>query len=199
MRFVRLQYMSIVITGNPGVGKHTISKEVAKNLELDILDINKIAKDEGLFEKNQDTNDIDTRKLGKIFSEKNLEKNVIVGHLAPYILDLQQVKIMIVLRRNPYDLITVYKDRGYTDKKSIENTGSEVLGIIVHDAKSKFQNKVFQVNSSGKSIEDVVKKVMSIISSNKGNEEVDWLDLVTKNNDLKKFFVDWLNNALRVV
>ncbi len=142
--------MSIVITGNPGVGKHTISKEVAKNLELDIL-------------------------------------------------DLQQVKIMIVLRRNPYDLITVYKDRGYTDKKSIENTGSEVLGIIVHDAKSKFQNKVFQVNSSGKSIEDVVKKVMSIISSNKGNEEVDWLDLVTKNNDLKKFFVDWLNNALRVV
>ena len=97
---------------------------------------------------------------------------------------------MIVLRRNPYDLITVYKDRGYTDKKSIENTGSEVLGIIVHDAKSKFQNKVFQVNSSGKSIEDVVKKVMSIISSNKGNEEVDWLDLVTKNNDLKKFFVD---------
>ncbi len=190
MRFVRLQYMSIVITGNPGVGKHTISKEVAKNLELDILDINKIAKDEGLFEKNQDANDIDTRKLGKIFSEKNLEKNVIVGHLAPYILDLQQVKIMIVLRRNPYDLITVYKDRGYTDKKSIENTGSEVLGIIVHDAKSKFQNKVFQVNSSGKSIEDVVKKVMSIISSNKGNEEVDWLDLVTKNNDLKKFFVD---------
>ena len=76
MRFVRLQYMSIVITGNPGVGKHTISKEVAKNLELDILDINKIAKDEGLFEKNQDTNDIDTKKLEKIFSEKNLEKNV---------------------------------------------------------------------------------------------------------------------------
>ncbi len=190
MESVRLQYMSIVITGNPGVGKHTISKEVAKNLELNILDINKIAKDEGLFEKNQDTNDIDTKKLGKIFSEKNLEKSVIVGHLAPYILDLQQVKIMIVLRRNPYDLITVYKDRGYTDKKSIENTGSEVLGIITHDAKSKFQNKVFQVNSSGKSIEDVVKKVMSIISSNKGNEKVDWLDLVTKNNDLKKFFVD---------
>jgi len=48
--------------------------------------------------------------------------------LAPYVLDLQQVKIMIVLRRNPYDLITVYKDRNYTDEKSIENAGSEVLG-----------------------------------------------------------------------
>jgi len=190
MLFGRPQYMSIVITGNPGVGKHTISKEVAKNLELDILDINKIAKDEGLFEKNQDTNNIDTKKLGKIFCEKNLEKNIIVGHLAPYVLDLQQVKIMIVLRRNPYDLITVYKDRGYSDGKSIENTGSEVLGVIAHDAKSKFKDKVFQIDSSGKTIEDVVKKVMSVISNFTGNEDVDWLDLVTKNNDLKKFFVD---------
>jgi len=31
---------------------------------------------------------------------------------------------------------------------------------------------------------------MKVISSNDGNEEVDWLDLVTKNNDLKKFFTD---------
>ena len=182
--------MSIVITGNPGVGKHTIAKEIVETLELNILDINKIAKDEGLFEKNHDTNDIDTKKLEKVFSTKDLENNIIVGHLAPYVLDVQQVKIMIVLRRNPYDLITVYKDRNYTDEKSIENAGSEVLGIIAHDAKSKFQYKVFQVNSSEKTIKDTVENVMSIISSNKGNEEVDWLDLVTKNNDLKKFFVD---------
>ena len=182
--------MSIVITGNPGVGKHTIAKEIVETLELNILDINKIAKDEGLFEKNHDTNDIDTKKLEKVFSTKDLENNIIVGHLAPYVLDVQQVKIMIVLRRNPYDLITVYKDRNYTDEKSIENAGSEVLGIIAHDAKSKFQDKVFQVNSSEKTIKDTVENVMSIISSNKGNEEVDWLDLVTKNNDLNKFFVD---------
>ena len=199
MQFIWFQCMSIVITGNPGVGKHTIAKEIAEILELNILDINKIAKDEGLFEKNQDTNDIDTKKLEKIFSTRNLENNIIVGHLAPYVLDLQQVKIMIVLRRNPYDLISVYKDRNYTDKKSIENAGSEVLGIITHDAKSKFQDKVFQVNSSEKTIKDTIKKVMSVISSNKGNEEVDWLDLVTKNNDLNKFFVDWLNNAIWVV
>ena len=43
--------MSIVITGNPGVGKHTITKKIAEKLELSILDINSIAKDAGLFEK----------------------------------------------------------------------------------------------------------------------------------------------------
>ena len=49
--------MSIVVTGNPGVGKHTIAKEIAKNLEFNIIDINQIAKDTDLFEENQDAND----------------------------------------------------------------------------------------------------------------------------------------------
>ena len=182
--------MSIVITGNPGVGKHTITKEIAEKLELPILDINSIAKDAGLFEKNKDTYDVDIGKLEKILEQKISEKKVIVGHLAPYVLDKNKVKIVIVLRKNPYDLISVYKERKYTDEKSKENTGSEVLGIIAHDTISKFQEKAFQINTSGKSIQEVVEKVMALISNNEGNEEVDWLDLVTKNNDLKKFFND---------
>jgi len=97
---------------------------------------------------------------------------------------------MIILRRSPYDLITTYKERKYTDKKSKENTGSEILGIITHDVLNKFQEKSIQVNTSGKNVEEVVKKVMSIISDNIEGDEVDWLDLVVKNNDLKKFFVD---------
>ncbi len=182
--------MSIVITGNPGVGKHTITQEIAEKLGLSIIDINNVAKDAGLFEKNKDTNDVDTEKLEKILKQKISEKNVIVGHLAPYVLDKNKIKIMIVLRRNPYDLISVYKERKYTDKKSRENAGSEILGIIAHDAMSKFQEKVFQINTSEKSIQEVTEKVMTLISSNEGNENVDWLDLVTKNNDLKKFFAD---------
>lgn len=97
---------------------------------------------------------------------------------------------MIVLRRSPYDLISVYKKRKYTKKKSMENIGSEILGIITHDAIDKFQEKVFQVNISGKNIEKVVDQVIDIINNNGQSEVVDWLDLVVKNNDLKKFFVD---------
>ncbi len=182
--------MSIVITGNPGVGKHTITQEIAEKLELSVIDINSIAKDAGLFEKNKDTYDVDTAKLEKILEQKISEKKMIVGHLAPYVLDKNKVKIVIVLRRDPYDLISVYKERKYSDEKSKENLGSEVLGIIAHDAKSKFQEKVFQINTTGKSIKEVVEKVMTMVFSNEGNEEVDWLGLVTKNNDLKKFFVD---------
>lgn len=189
--------MSIIITGTPGVGKHTIANEIAKKMKLEIIDINKIAKESELFEENQDTNDVDVEKLKEILKEKNFEEKVVVGHLTPYVLEKNQIKVIIILRRNPYDLLAVYKDRGYTDEKSRENAGSEILGIIAHDTISKFQEKSFQINTSEKSIEETVKKTMEVISSNKGNEEVDWLDLITKNNDLKKFFVDWLNNALK--
>ena len=96
--------MSIVITGNPGVGKHTITKKISEILNFPIVDINIVAKDLGLFEKNENTNDVDTQKLAKILEKQKLNENIIVGHLAPYVLDKNQVKIIIILRRNPYDL-----------------------------------------------------------------------------------------------
>ena len=111
-----------------------------------------------------------------------------MGHLAPYVLEKNQVKIIIILRRNPYDLESVYKERSYSETKIKENTGSEILGIITHDTIEKFEEKAFQIDVSEKKIQKVVEKVLEIISKKEGNEEVDWLDLVTKNNDLEKFF-----------
>jgi len=180
--------MSIVITGNPGVGKHTITKKISEKLNFSIVDINIVAKDLGLFEKNGNTNDVDTKKLAKILGERKLNDTVVVGHLAPYVLEKDQVKIIIILRRNPYDLELVYKERNYLEIKIKENTGSEVLGIIMHDTIEKFEEKAFQIDVSKKNIQQVVEKVLEIISKKEGNEEVDWLNLVTKNNDLEKFF-----------
>jgi adenylate kinase len=182
--------MSIVITGNPGVGKHTITQLISDKMKLPVIDINKIAKDSELFEKNDDTNDVDVEMLEKILESKISENNIIVGHLAPYVLRKNQVKIVIVLRRSPYDLISVYEDRKYSDKKIRDNVGSEILGIIANDAMNKFQEKTFQINVSGKTIEEMLEEIMSVIMNKKGNEEVDWLDLVRKNNDLGKFFAD---------
>ena len=54
--------MSIAITGNPGTGKHTITKKISEILNFPVVDINIVAKDSGLFEKNENTNDVDTKK-----------------------------------------------------------------------------------------------------------------------------------------
>ena len=89
--------MSIVITGNPGVGKHTITKKISEKLNFPIVDINILAKDSGLFEKNENTNDVDTKKLAKILGERKLNDTIVVGHLAPYVLEKNQVKMIIIL------------------------------------------------------------------------------------------------------
>ena len=62
--------MSFVITGNPGVGKHTVTKEISKILNLPVFDINQIAKEQNLFERTAETNDVDVDKLEKIIKEK---------------------------------------------------------------------------------------------------------------------------------
>ena len=187
-----IRIMGIVITGNPGVGKHTISQQIAQKMKLSVLDINEVAKDSGLFgeENGSSTNDIDVVKLGEIMRQKILGKDIIVGHLAPYVIDENQIKIAIVLRRSPYDLVAVYKDRGYSDKKIRDNAGSEILGIIANDAIARFGVKTFQINVSSRTVEETAEKIIDTITGRSEGEDIDWLDLVRKNNDLGKFFAD---------
>jgi len=180
--------MSIVITGNPGVGKHTITKKISQKMNFPIIDINILAKNSDIIEKNGDTNDVNTQELTNILREMKLDEKIIVGHLAPYVLEKNQVKLIIILRRNPYHLESVYKERNYSEIKIKENIGSEILGVITHDTIEKFEEKAFQIDVSEKNIEEVVEKVLEIIFKKGNNEEVDWLNLVTKNNDLEKFF-----------
>ena len=182
--------MSIVITGNPGVGKHTVTAELSERLNLQTIDVNKIAKNENRRDKIANSIEVDTKKLEQIFDDKFYKNKIIVGHLSPYILKKKDVRIMIVLRRSPYELEKVYENRNYSSEKITENIGSEILGVIAYDALKKFQEKVFQVNTTNTTINETVEKILSIIRNEKGSEMVDWLELVEEKNDLKKFFVD---------
>ncbi len=181
--------MSYVITGNPGVGKHTLTKKISKILHLPVIDINDIAQKFGLFEKSEETNDVDVTKLEKLITEEISQPVLIVGHLAPYVLSSNQIKKAIVLRKNPYDLISIYKERGYTKEKIQDNVGSEVLGVIFYDAITRFGvEKIFQIDVTFQSIQETTKKVLDGIKGKIKSEEVDWLTAATEKNNLKEFF-----------
>jgi adenylate kinase len=181
--------MSLVITGNPGVGKHTVSKILAKKLDYKILDINKIALKSLNIKKSSGTVDIDTRKLKSVIKKILTKKSLVVGHLAPYVLTKSQVKAVIVLRKNPYNLISVYKKRKYTHQKMIENLDSEILGVIAYDSIKKFgKNKVYQIDATKKPLTAIIKKIQSVFENDFKRDKVDWLTLVVHKNDLKKFF-----------
>lgn len=178
-----------IITGNPGTGKHTIAKLISRKLNFEIIDINKIAISEGVFAKNNGTLDVDVSKLKKIINKMNSKDSLLVGHLAPYVISPKNVELSVVLRKSPYKLQSIYKKRKYTSKKSLENIGSEILGIIYHDMVHEFgRKKTFQIDTSNKSISTTVKKVESIFKGSKVEDNVDWLQLVLKKGDMKKFF-----------
>ena len=183
--------LSKVITGNPGVGKHTVAKQIAKRLDLDLVDINKISIQEGVFEESKGMLDVDVGKLEKILGKIITKNSLIVGHLAPYVVSRKQVKIAVVLRRDPYKLISVYGKRKYSQKKAIENLGSEILGVTYYDSINEFgPDRTFQINTTDKSVSTIVKKVEDLfVKSIFQEDEVDWLGLISEKNDLKRFFL----------
>lgn len=171
------------------MGKHSIVNEIKKVLNFPIIDVNQIAKEEKLLEKSQDVYEIDTQKLKKIIEKKISKPSLIVGHLAPYIISPKMIKKAIVLRKSPYELLSVYSERNYDERKIKENLGSEILGIITNDSLSTFgKEKIIQIDTTGSHPLSNSKRVVQAIRGDYESDSVDWLALVTQNNDLKKFF-----------
>ena len=60
----RLKAFRLVITGNPGAGKHTSAKLVANRLGAQIIDINKVAlENDAVLSKTSHGADVDVNKL----------------------------------------------------------------------------------------------------------------------------------------
>ncbi len=182
--------MNLVITGNPGVGKHTTAEIFMKgDSGYELIDINKLAIEKGFTEKNEDGFDVDTRRLKDAIQGLISKRTLVVGHLAPYVLDKLDIDLVIVLRKNPYQLIQVYKDRGYHESKIKQNAGSEILGIIANDAITSFgKDKTFEIDTSDITSEKVVELINELIKNQKGGDVVDWLTLVDEKNEFSRFF-----------
>jgi len=180
----------LVLTGNPGVGKHTVSKKLAEILDYEIVDVNKEAVKVGM-QKQNDSIDVDVEKTQKMLKDKISDKSLIVGHLAPFVVSKELVSIVIVLRRSPYDLTQIYEKRAYSNKKKNDNLGSEILGVIAYDSIEKFgEDKTFQINTTSLTVEEITKKIESVINGTSKGDTVDWLTEIARKNDLGKFFPD---------
>ena len=183
----------LVITGNPGVGKHTVAKIVAKKLDLKLIDINDVAiKKNAIIKKDKIGYVVDLKKLSSLLRKELTRKCLVVGHLAPYVLKKTDPTLVIALRRSPYELEKVYAMREYSEKKATNNISSEIIGVCLYDAVKRFgRNKVAEVDSTAKKAENVAKKIISISNgkSKRSTGKIDWLSLIVKNDDLQRFFM----------
>ena len=182
--------VNLIITGNPGVGKHTIAELLQKeSTSYQLLDISKFAIERNFGKKVEDGIEIDTIKLKDEIKKIVTNDSLIVGHLAPYVFDESIIDLVIVLRKNPYDLLEIYKQRKYEEMKIKENTGSEILGVIANDSIRSFgKEKTFEIDVTKKTPGEIVKEINQIINSRKGGNVVDWLTMVEEKKDMSRFF-----------
>lgn len=185
----------LVITGNPGVGKHTSAKIVAKKLKAEIIDINKIALEKGAVqEKTAKGIEVDTKKLGKLVSnilnKDNRGNFVLVGHLAPYVVKPAGIGMVAVLRRSPQKLEETLLERKYLQEKINENVSAEILGISLYDSIKAFgKRKVAEFDTTGKTPEQTAEEIIATLQKEKSRRSgsIDWLAVISE-EEVQKFF-----------
>lgn len=189
-----LKRTRLVITGNPGVGKHTSAKIIAQKLGADIVDINRVALDNAAIARKTDHGlDVDVKKLSNLIARmlKSKKDLVIVGHLAPYVVKPAGLTMTAVLRRSPYLLQETLEKRGYSYSKVRENTSSEILGVSQYDAIKAFgKRKVAEFDTTGKKPDETAAEIMATLKKKlpRRTGVVDWLSLVSEENDIQRFF-----------
>lgn len=164
--------MRIGVTGTPGTGKSTVSK----HLDGKIIDLKEYLEEEDLGEVNDEGEiEVDIKELRENSPEEPEDEDLILeGHLAHF-LDLDYC---VVLRCRPDKLRERLEERDYSEQKIEENIESEKLDIILSQAVQN-QEKVFEVNTTDKTVEEVVEEVKSGINEGKKSYgEVDWSEFL---------------------
>ena len=189
--------MRLVITGNPGVGKHTTANFVAKKIHGSrIIDINKFAIDKKAILR-EDTKygiDVDVKRLRKLINHElrtTTSDVAIIGHLAPYVLRPSDIRHVIVLRRSPYELVKTLEQRKYSLEKIRENVASEILGVSLYDALKTFgKNKILELDTTGKTPSYIADRIILLMQQETVRQIgiVDWLSLVYTKGDVHNFF-----------
>ena len=191
-----MKKLRFVITGNPGVGKHTSAKIIADKIEAEIIDINNIAFDNNVIGQKTDRGfDVDIKRLVKLLEKQLNAKGelVIVGHLAPYVLKPAGISLVAVLRRSPYELEKTLKKRGYSVDKVKENVASEILGTMLYDSLKTFgKRKVAEFDSTGKTPQETADEILASLQKKPTSRSkllgIDWLMLVSEKGDMHRFF-----------
>lgn len=189
--------MLIGLTGTPGTGKTSVSRFLEKKRHWKAIHLNDLIKEEHLYTEIDEKRDtviadmeIIREYLIKIIDEekhkveqgKKRTVMILESHLAHYIAD-----IVIVLRAYPPELNIRLKTRCYSEEKINENIEAEALDVILIEA-FEWCNKIFEVNTTGKTIEEVGQDIEKIIDNIlNGNEKdlleykpgsIDWIDMI---------------------
>lgn len=164
-----MSYSKIIITGSPGTGKSSVANMLGRKLRTRVIHINNYAKKNDLIIGKQDDSLVINMDLLKKMLNK--ERGIIEGHLAC------EFKLsgafVIVLRCDPKILRGRLRKRGYSRKKIKDNLEAEALDYCTQHAEEHYK-KVFEVNTTKRSVTETVKECIKIINGRSEGDSVDF-------------------------
>jgi len=150
--------MKILVTGTPGVGKTTLSKEIAEAKKIEHIDISAFIKSNKIYESyNKEFDSL-------VFDENTVKDflNEYIKNKASFIIDTHSPTVAIDINFDFIFHITCstsvlgkrLADRKYSETKIMENLESEIFNVIGEEIEEYFGEKVWTINGSGLPNED---------------------------------------------
>ncbi|KAH6622396.1 AAA domain-containing protein [Boeremia exigua] len=150
---------NIIVTGTPGVGKTTHAEQLARATGFTHISVNQIVKDEGFHEgKDEETGSwiVDEDKLLDYLEARDIAAtggNILDWHACDLFPE-RWIDLVVVLRCDStvlYDRLTA---RGYTGKKLEENMDSEIMQVLLDEAREAYKEEIV-VELRSDAVEDV--------------------------------------------
>jgi adenylate kinase len=164
------------ITGTPGTGKKSVAPLVAKKLALKCISLNEFALSQGLVAQSENEGEVDAGALRLQLRQHLRTPAVVYGHLLPYSLSRAQVSMVAVLRCEPGVLKERLVNRGYAERKVIDNVEAELIGLLSADAYDAFgKGKTFEVDTTYTSPEETAERIGGTIARRRAPKpRIDW-------------------------
>ncbi|KAI1827545.1 AAA domain-containing protein [Xylaria intraflava] len=143
---------NIVVTGTPGVGKTTHCESLAERTHLRHVSVNQIVKDkechEGWDEEYQSWV-VDEDKLLDVLEDEVADGGCIIDWHACDLFPERWVDLVIVLRSKTAVLYDRLKARKYPEAKLQENIDSEIMDVLLQEARESYdENIVIELTSN---------------------------------------------------
>ena len=178
--------MRVIVTGTPGTGKTTVGKRLSEILNYVYVNLNEELIRRGACTYNPilDTYEVMDREIAERIADEVIEisRNLVIDTIALSVIDPDKVDLVIVLRLHPLELFKRLKyTKMWKGTKLCSNVMAEVLDYFLIEAVDCFgEEKVAEVDTTGKSVEKVVDECLSIIYGKKERRRgiVSWLSLL---------------------
>jgi adenylate kinase len=193
----------LIVSGTPGTGKTTISKNISNYIKAKVISLNELAISENLivkYDAKRETSVINNKKIISFlieliedYKKEDLEFLIIESHFSDIVPE-QYINFVIILRCDPDELYNRLKRRGYKREKIRENVQSEILGNCVNYFINKPLNiPILEIDTTNVSIESITKTIVDILRKKIDIDDfyagkVDWLEKLFQEDRLQAFF-----------